>query len=278
LSGYGLPGFGGGNSSTFGFGLPSSSTGSSNGAPVSYGGATQTGGNGPFQGAQNSIGSLLGLNPTYNTIHGDYYDPLDLSGQQMRGSIYGVLSGLSPSINQNSTMTANALRMAAGNPGFGQAADLAGSEIGGDYLNGSPALDNAMAAMRAASGAQTANTNAGIRSQFAQNGMSFGTANQESQMANEAANNASANQAEAQARLQNYQAERQLQNNAVNTLGTATSTPLSYLSQQNEAYLTPLTEIGQLVRGLSAGGTVNNPDTVVDKGLLNNLTSAIGNI
>jgi hypothetical protein len=163
-------------------------------------------------------------------------------------------------------------------PGWGQAQTLASNEMQGKYLNGSPELDNAMAQMRAGSNASTANTNAGIRSQFAQNGMSFGTGNQEAQMATQAANNASANNAEAQARLQNYQAERQLQSNAVNNYATATSTPLNYLAQDNTPYMTPLTDISQIVSGLSKGGTVNNPDTAVDKGFMSNLFGSVGSI
>lgn len=243
-----------------------------------YGSTTSTGGSGVFSGAQQGIGAFLGVNPTYNTIHGDYYDPLEGSGQNMRGSIYNQIAGLWPGLMQNSQRTAGALGRAAVAPGWGQGQQLAMDTMGGKYLNGSPQLDNAMAQMRAGANAATANTNAGVRSQFAQNGMSFGSGNQEAQMASEAANNASANNAEAQARLQNYQAERANQNNAINTYATATSTPLSYMGQENEAYLQPLSEIGQLVKGLSGGGTVSNPDTAVDKGLMGNLMGSIGSI
>lgn len=279
---YGLSGYGS-NPQGQGFGAfgtlnNNGGGGGASGPGVTYGTTTSTGGSGVFQGAQNAIGGFLGVNPTYNTIHGDYYDPLEGGGQQMRGSIYSLLSGLSPTLNQNSTNTANALGQAYSLPGWAQARDLATSEMAGKYLGGSPQLDAAMSAMRAASGAASANTNAGIRSNFAQNGMSFGTGNQEAQSANSAANNASANNAEAQARMQNYQAERQIQNNAVNTYGTATTTPLSYLAQQNEAYTQPLTEISQMIKGLSGGGTVAQPDTTVDKGLMSNLFGAIGSI
>lgn len=243
-----------------------------------FGATTKTGGNGAFQGVQNAVGGFLGLNPTLNTVHGDYYDPLESSGQGMRSSIYGTLSGLWPGLANQSNILGGALGRAAALPGFTQGKDLASAEMQGNYLNGSPALDSAMGAMRSASAAQMANADARTRSQFVQNGMSFGTPMQEAQASGDAAATASANQAEAMARLQNYQSERQLQSGAINNYATATTTPINYLGQMNEAYLQPLTEISQIVRGLSTGGQVAQPDTVVDKGLFSNLTGAIGNL
>jgi len=244
----------------------------------SFGATTTAGGNGSFQGAQDVISNVFGVTPKYNTIHGDYYDPLESQGQQMRSQVYNTISGLYPQIMSNAGQTAGAMQQAAAAPGWGQAQTLATDTMGGKYLNGSPQLDNAMGAMRSASQASTANTNAGVRSQYAANGMSFGTPQMQAQQATASANTAQANQAEAAARLQNYQAERGMQNSAVNQLATATSTPLGYLSEMNNQYTQPLTQISQIVRGLSSGGTVAQPDTTVDKGFLSNLLGSVGSL
>lgn len=253
------------------FGSPSTNS-------PTYGTTSSTGGSGPFSGAQSGLGAFFGVNPTYNTIHADYFDPLYGQGQDMRTGIYNQIAGLFPGMMSNAQGASGAMGQAYALPGWGQAQQLASNEMQGNYLNGSPELDAAMAQMRAGSEAATANTNAGVRSQYAQNGMAFGTGNQEAEAANNAANNASANQAEAQAREQNYQAERQLQSNAVNNYATATTTPLNYLAQDNEPYMTPLTEISQIVSGLSKGGAVNNPDTAVDPGFMKDLFGSIGSI
>lgn len=257
--------------------MPWGSTGS-----FTQGGSTSTAanqGNGPFSGFQSGFTGMLGTNPTYNTINPNYYDPLqDAQGQGMRSGIYGMLSGLFPGMMNNAQRSSTALGQAYAAPGWGQGRNLASAEMQGQYLSGSPQLDAAMAQLRAGSNASTANTNAGVRSSYALNGMNFGTGNQEAELANQASNNASANNAEAQARLQNYENERGIQSNAINQYSTATSTPLNYLAQSNESYMTPLTEMSQIISGLSKGGTVAQPDTIVDKGALGDLLGAVGSV
>lgn len=238
------------------------------------------------------ISDMLGATPTTKTVNPNWYDPLGPSSVgkngkpqfsptgaiPIRNSIFDEFGNLSPLFQQNAATQQGMLQTAAANPGYGQAAGLAQNEIAGDYLNGSPQLDQAMAQMRAGSNASSANQDARIRSQFAQNGMSFGTANQEAQEANQAANNASANQAEAQARLQNYQTERGIQQQAPSMLDQSLSSPINYLAQIPNEYLGPLSQIAQVTSGLASGGQIAQPDTMVQPGPLGQVTGAIGQL
>ena len=159
-------------------------------------------------------------------------------------------------MNQAGTNYANALTTASQNPGWATAADNANKTASGAYLNGSPALDTAMAQNRAQTMATSANNDARIRSQFGQNGLNWSTGNEQAQQANDAAANAQAANTQAQTYLQNYQAERANQNNAGSMLQQATSTPLSYLGQVPGAYTAGLSGPAGLLSGLSSGGQV----------------------
>lgn len=238
------------------------------------------------------IGQFCGTSPTTSQVLPNWYDPLGPSavgpkgqplfsptgGPQQRSAIFNMLSGLQPTLASNSALTAGALQSGAASPGFGQARDLASSEIAGNYLHGSPELDSAMSAMRANAGADSANTAARLKSSYAQNGMSFGTPQMAALENNQAVNTAQANNTETQARLSNYQTERSAQDSAGGRYQAATDAPINYLSSMNNAYLAPMTQMGQLVSGLSSGGQVVQPDSIVKPGATSSALGAIGQL
>lgn len=238
------------------------------------------------------LGSALGTSSSSKTINPGWYDPLGpvgfnkagkpvyspTGGIPQRNDIFGQMDYLRPVLNNNSQQAATALQSAAANPGYKAATNLANNEIAGNYLNGSPQLDAAMAQMRAGANAGAADTNARIQSQFARNGMSFGTANQEAQQSNQAQTTAGANQAEAQARLQNYQTERANQNAAPAMLDQSLSSPINYLAAIPNEYLGPMSQMAQIVSGLSTGGQIVQPDTMVTPGPTTQLAGALGSL
>lgn len=175
---------------------------------------------------------------------------------QLRSRIFDYLGSYLPQAEAAGNEFAGALKTAAGNPAWKQANDFATQTLAGRYLNGSPSLDRALAQNRASSLAEAANETARIKSGFAKNGMNFSTAAQQADQSAQAAATARANALNAQAYQQNYLAERANQNNAPGMLQLSTSAPLAYLSQVSGASTAPLSQIGNLVSGLSSGGQV----------------------
>lgn len=240
-----------------------------------------------------NYGQAMDMTNQHQTIsqqQPNWYDPLGpaamtrggkpifapTGGVPLRTDVFNAIGAQIPAWMANADQSANLLGTAATDPGWEAAAKLARGEINGDYLNGSPALDNAMSSMRAASSATSANAAARARSQFAQNGMSFGTGNQEAEQNAAAGNTASANNAEAQARLQNYEAERGIQNQAPALLNSSLSSPINYLAQIPNQYLGPLSQITQIVSGLAGSGKTAQPDTLVQKSLYGQMMGDIG--
>lgn len=190
-----------------------------------------------------------------------WVDPLGPSASQggtgapeLRNQLFNYLGGYLPSSTQAGQTYASALQSQANNPIWGQVASNASKNAAGDYLAGSPVLDRALAQQAGQARAAAAGSDARIRSQYAKNGMSFSTGNQQAQEANEGATNASINANNSNAYLQNYLAERQNQNNAGNQYASAAAAPLSYLGQVSGAYTQPLSQAGNLLSGLSSGG------------------------
>jgi len=171
---------------------------------------------------------------------------------QIRTGLFNYLQSYEPQMMQAGSNLAARLQQAGNSPAWSNAVEQANRNLAGDYLEGSPAIDRQAAQTLASA----ANEDARIRSQFAKNGASFGTAEQQAEQANRAAATAGANATNAQTYAQNYEAERANQNNAGNQLATSLSAPLNYLSQVSGAYTTPLTQAGNLLSALSSGGQV----------------------
>lgn len=177
---------------------------------------------------------------------------------QMRSQIFNYLGSVAPQLQKSGQAVASQLGSDAANPYFNTAQKNAESTIAGDYLNGSPELDRAMATQRAQTMASAADNAARIKSTDAKNGMAFSTGDQQALEANNAAANATAQNTSAQTYLQNYLAERGNQINGVNQLQTAQAAPLNYLSGQSGAITQPLNQEGNLLTSLSGGGQVFN--------------------
>lgn len=175
---------------------------------------------------------------------------------QLGAQTLSYLGASMPQMNQAGQSYASALQGAATNPGWASAQTNAAQTAAGDYLNGSPELNRALAQNQAAAGAGAANAAAQQKSLMAKNGMSWGTGQQQVEQAAQAQGNEAAAQTNALAYLQNYQAERGAQNQAGNQLSQAIGTPLSYLGQVPGAYSSGLTPAAQLISGLGSGGQI----------------------
>lgn len=210
-----------------------------------------------------------------------WYDPLGprrIGGTAFREGIFSDLRKLAPELKANAAGIATRAGAAAADPGWTGAADNARRSIAGDYLNGTPQLDAALARTRAAGTREAGNAAAGIRDQFARNGMAFSTANQQAQQGAQAAATARVNDTETQARLANYQQERAQQIQAPGQLKTVMDIPLDYLSAQGTAPLVPLNAIGQLVSGLAGGGQLIKPDILSERNWLDAGAQNIGSL
>jgi hypothetical protein len=174
----------------------------------------------------------------------------------MRSNLYGYLGNYMPQMAQAGETYAAGLNKAAANPGWTGAASNANANIAGQYLNGSPQVDRAAAANTAAAEGDAANQTAREKSEYARNGMNFGTGQQEAAQSAQAQAAARAGQQNNQLYLQNYQAERANQNAGGAQLQGATSAPLNYLGGVSGAYAQPLAQSGNLLSGLSSGGQV----------------------
>ena len=180
---------------------------------------------------------------------------------QMRSQLYSYLGGYLPQMTGAAQDYAGALSKAAANPGFEQASSLAGQELNGNYLNGSPALNRALALQKAGAMGDAAGETARVKSGFNQNGMAFSSANQQADQSARAATAQRADTSNAQAVLQNYQTERGNQANAGSALQSAVSAPLSYLGGVSSAYTQPLQSAGNILSGLSSGGPIFSAGT-----------------
>lgn len=166
-----------------------------------------------------------------------------------------------PQMNQAGQTYATALQGAAANPGFGAAESNAAATAAGDYLSGSPQLNRALAQNNATAGAGAADAAARARSTLNNNGMAWGTGQQQVEQAATAQGNEAAANTNALAYLQNYQAERGAQNNAGNQLASAYSAPLSYLGAVPGAYASGVAPAASLISGLGSGGQLYSAGT-----------------
>lgn len=203
---------------------------------------------------------------------------------QMRSTLFNYLGGYIPGMAQAGQNYASALGKAASDAGWNQAAGVARGNLAGQYLNGSPQVDRAIAANRNAQMADAANEGARIRSQYNQNGMGFSTGAQQADQANRTAAATQAAQNAANTYMQNYMAERANQNAAGQQLVQATAAPLNYLSQVPGAYTSGLTSAGNLLTGLSSGGQMFNTgasgsyNPSMGSSILNGFSGVVGSL
>jgi hypothetical protein len=179
------------------------------------------------------------------------------SGAAQAGSqALNYLSGSMPQMNAAGQASAAALQGAAANPGFGAAQTAAANTAAGDYLSGSPQLNRALAENQAQAGAGAADAAAHARSTLNNNGMAWGTGQQQVEQAATAQGNEAAANTNALAYLQNYQAERGAQNQAGGQLAQAYAAPLSYLGAVPGAYASGAAAAAPLISGLGSGGQI----------------------
>lgn len=198
-------------------------------------------------------------------------------GVPLREQIFDYLGPLTDKLQNNAGNIAAGYQSAASDPGYLAAAENARKTISGDYLSGSPQFDAAMNAARTRTMADASDADARIQQQYGRAGMGWSTANQQARQASRAATAARAGETEAAARGQNYQLERERQTQGADMLAKAQGIPLEYLSKTNEAYTQPLSQIAQLVQGLSGQGQLATPNSMTMKqpGALDYLSTGI---
>lgn len=185
------------------------------------------------------------------------------AGWNERNQLFDYLHDSDATTHGATNDAVSAARGAAYDPAWAQIHDYGQRVLGGEYLDGSPTLDHAMSQMRSAASNEGANQAGRVREQFAQNGLGFGTANQQAQQSAQAAATGHANQVEAGARLQNYQTERGYQQAAPGYIEMADNAPVKYLSAIPGMINDPATQRAQMISSLYSRG--QNP--VVDSEL-----------
>jgi len=229
------------------------------------------------------------LGPDANGRHGN------TGGRPLREQIFAQVPGLIESGQRAGAEAAAAARAGAGM--FRPVGDYANKVLSGAYLDGSPQLDRAMAATRAASDVGARNAMADARanyagqvadtqSDFARGGMTYGTANQQAAEANRAALEAGlARQqqdriaqlaaVENQARLQNYMAERAAMNQAPAALAMAAEKPFQMLSTIPGLEAGGLAPSAGLVNSLAGGGSAST-DSYYKPGVFDHILAGMG--
>lgn len=166
-----------------------------------------------------------------------------------------------------------------------------------DYMSG---VGKVAQGVRSRAAAGAADSTANTASQFARAGQGLSTGNQQAAQASKAAAGAQADQTASQlqnsaaqtsaqmketanqnvmgAKTQNYQAERARQAGGAEQLNSALGAPLNYLSQVPNAQLAPAQQTGQIVQGMSGGGPIGTPNSLVYKnaGIYDYLLSTLG--
>lgn len=209
--------------------------------------------------------SFCGKDKKYSDVP-QQFDPIYGSGQARREATYGGLDKFqSGEYGQWADDYAARSRTAANNPAFAQGRSNLAAISRGDYLNGTPQLENAIRAGRRTALAPVADTAADLRGQFGRAGMGFSTGMEQAAQANAAAAGARAGEGEQAARLQNYQMERQLQLAAPQMAGALEAIPLQMLQQIPSAYLSPLSQEAEIIQGLSGNAATATPNSTVVK-------------
>jgi len=178
---------------------------------------------------------------------------------QMRDSLFDYMKGMNPQLQSAAQSVASGANAGVNDPAYKTAQSNARQTIAGNYLEGSPQLNRAIAADTSRTIAGAADADARIKSEMAKSGMGFSTGAQQASEANKTAAATEAGRTSAGAYLQNYLAERQNQAAGSGQLQAAQSAPLQYLSQASSAAMAPSTAQGQLLQALSGGGQTITP-------------------
>jgi hypothetical protein len=203
---------------------------------------------------------------------------------QYRNQLFSAMGGMGPTLNAAGADAASHIGAGVNAPQWGAAENLATRNLSGAYLNGSPALDRAMAANRSATMASAADATARTRAQYGRAGMGWSTGNQQAAQSGAATAAGEADRTNANTYLQNYLNERGIQNSAPGQFAAAKAAPLDYLSRAVQGALSPLTGQGNILSALSSGGQVITPGTTqtinpsAGSSVLNGWAGVIGNL
>ncbi len=233
------------------------------------------------------FGDFNGAGTDWKSFPSKYLDPLGpradgkmdgpTGGPEQRDQIFSRIDTTRPQIFNASDQAANTAFKSAADPGFGAGADLARRTIGGEFLNGTPEFNSQMDRNRVAGNREVSDAEAALKSQMAMSGVGFSTANQQAQQGNRTLATARMNDAEANARAANYANERALQNAGTGQLNEALSSPLNYLSQVSAAHMAPLSQMVQIIAGLTGQGQ-QSIDRVEEEQWARQLGTTIGKL
>ena len=264
------------------------------------------------------------------SIKPDYMDPLGprqdgsmgpSGGPEARDQIFSTLqNSLYPNAQRSADYASGVTRSAVSNPGWGGMQQYLNGVIGGNRLSGSPFLDRANATARTAldtsiganqqaamrrlgdtrSNAQTnlAGTQATQRSAYTRSGQRFGTGNQQTQEATQAALQAQLARGEntatsdltgqanvaksglaaqlAQQGQQNYQAERQAQTQAAALMPQSISGQAQLAQTMPGVEYSAVAPAAQIIQGLAGGGSQTPGQVMKTPGALDYIGQVAG--
>lgn len=169
-----------------------------------------------------------------------------------RNQIFNSLGADQPGLTTATGNYASALTSAASDPRLKATSDYSMGVLRGDYLN-SPMVNDY--ANKAAAGitAAGADTRARMGAALARGGQGFSTGALQAAQTGDAAAAAEAERTRAGIKMQNYQSERQIQNQAPGQVQTAVGLPSQFLSGVAGAYLSPLQAEAGLTTQLLGG-------------------------
>lgn len=192
----------------------------------------------------------------------------------IRSDIYATRNVLSPTWNSRSATAASGLVEQAASPLWGQAFNMFGNQINGDYLGGSPQLTDQINTMRAQSARESGDQQADIASRYARTGNAVSTGVNQQFLNAGAASRARSDATQASIIGQNYTRERDFQNRALQSAEYASDVPANLTSLANLTQFDPLNRGAQLAVQLSGGGQVAAPDIIQKPGAVDYLLGA----
>jgi len=169
-----------------------------------------------------------------------------------RNQIFNSLGAYQPGLTTATGNYASALTSAASDPALQATKNYSTGVLRGDYLS-SPQVNNYADLAAAGIKASGADTRARMGAALARGGQGFSTGAVQAAQTGDAAAAAEAERTRAGIKMQNYQAERQIQNQAPGQIQSEVAQPSQFLSGVAGAYLNPLQAEAGLTTQLLGG-------------------------
>lgn len=217
------------------------------------------------------MGGGKGGSETTNVINQTQFDPLfpGSGGSDIRSDVYNQRNNYSGQWANRANTRAADLDTRAADPFWSDVAyPLFTSQAAGDYLSGSPQLQQQIDTMRNQTLREAGDNQADIRSRYARTGNSLSTGVNQQLLNSNAAARARSDADNASIIGQNYTRERSFQNQAPQSAEYVSNIPGNLSAAATGLQFDPLGKGAQLATSLSGGAQVNNPTVVQKPGAL----------